>query len=71
MHTLKWSDVRRQALFFNLFLRILACRYSTLASAAVEKNRSQTISLSWATLAAIRAMTSRVTRMAAKGITEL
>lgn len=56
---------------FDLFLRILACKYSTLSSAAVEKNRSQTISLSWATLAATRAIISRVSRMAAKGTTEL
>lgn len=58
-------------LLFNLFLRILACRYSALSSAAVEKNRSQTISLSWATLAAIRAIMSRPSRTAAKGTTEL
>lgn len=75
MQTLTMSDTRLQSLplflFFNLFLRILACRYSTLASAATVKNRSQTISRSWETLAAISAMMSRASRMAVSGSTEL
>lgn len=68
-------DVRLQVFFsfllFSLFRRILACRYFTLSSAAVEKNRSQTMSLSWDVLAAIRAMVTKVSRMTANGNTEL
>lgn len=68
-------DVRLQVFFsfllFSLFRRILVCKYSTLSSAAVEKNRSQTMSLSWDILAAIRAMVTKVSRMTANGNTEL
>lgn len=69
--TLRISDLRLQCCFsflvFNLFLRILACKYSTLFSAAVEKNCSQTSSLTWDILPASRVMVSRMRRMAARG----
>ena len=73
--TLRISDLRPELfssfLRFNLFLRILSCRYATRSSAVVEKNRSQTISLSWVTLEATRAIMSRTSRMTASGKMEL
>lgn len=58
-------------LFCCRFFKILACRYSTLASVGAGKNRSHTSSLSWATFAAIRIMTTRMDRMRARGMTEV
>lgn len=65
--TCKQRDERPRVLLWDLFLRILACRYWTLASAAVEKKCSQTSSLTWATLEAMRAISDRLSRTAARG----
>ncbi|CAG6016024.1 unnamed protein product, partial [Menidia menidia] len=68
------SDVRLRPFFstavLDLFLRILRCRYSTLALAAALKNCSHTSSLSWESLAAMSVMRSSVSRMALSGNTE-
>lgn len=68
--TLEEVEVTFGGLFFNRFFKILACRYSTLASAVMGKNCSHTSSLSWATLATIRIMMTRMVKMTARGITD-